>query len=428
MLKNKDFNLLLLGRFITNFGDSLYLIATMSLVFSMTGSTFYTGVALFLTSSMAIFQVLLSPLFARINIKKFLCLSQLLQGLLLLIIPILEYFNKLTVYHILIIMPIISLINQLVYPAELSLLPRLLDQKDLIKANSLFSIAYQGSDAIFNALSGFLISILGFTFAYYIDSITFFINAILFIFLSKAVATKVVVTKSEKGLRKSLNTHFFQLKSGLKLWRNKILKALLIGVIIINYSATMIYASLPEFSIDQSFYGILLSASGVGVLLGSIVANIDFIKRRNLGVLYIAFIIIASLSWIVMTLCDINSLSGRIISFSFFLIGWTLVGILNIYSQTLVQMIVPTEKIGVALSSMIGISVALAPLGALSTSFLSKYFSAERILLLASLFILLTGIYWLFNQNIRNMPSLSNWNNINTKTELRTANENDMAF
>lgn len=34
MIKNKDFIILFLGRLITNFGDSIYLIATMLLVFS----------------------------------------------------------------------------------------------------------------------------------------------------------------------------------------------------------------------------------------------------------------------------------------------------------------------------------------------------------------------------------------------------------
>ncbi|ERK60372.1 hypothetical protein HMPREF1983_00184 [Gemella bergeri ATCC 700627] len=47
MFKNKDFSLLLLGRFITNFGDSIYSIATLTLVYTMTNSTFYTGVTLF---------------------------------------------------------------------------------------------------------------------------------------------------------------------------------------------------------------------------------------------------------------------------------------------------------------------------------------------------------------------------------------------
>ena len=101
MIKNKDFIILFLGRLITNFGDSIYLIATMLLVFSLSGSTFYTGLALFLTSSTAIVQIILSPILNRINMKKFLIVTQIIQGVLLLFIPYLHITGNLKVYHVL---------------------------------------------------------------------------------------------------------------------------------------------------------------------------------------------------------------------------------------------------------------------------------------------------------------------------------------
>ncbi len=137
MIKNKDFYVLLLGRLITNFGDSLYAIASTLLVYQMSGSTVYSGITLFLTSSTAIVQLLLSPILERINMKKFLIQSQLIQAILILIIPALYYLEKLNVYHIMIIMPIVSLINQLVYPGQISLLPKILSEKELVKKNIL---------------------------------------------------------------------------------------------------------------------------------------------------------------------------------------------------------------------------------------------------------------------------------------------------
>lgn len=402
MIRNKDFMLLFFGRFITNFGDSIYLIATMSLVFSLSGSTFYTGLALFLTSSMAIFQVILSPMLDRINMKKFLIISQVLQGVLLLIIPYLQVSGRLNVYHVLIIMPIISLINQLVYPGQLALLPKIIEPSDLVKANSLFSIAYQGSDAVFNALSGFIISVFGFVSAYYIDSATFFINAMLFIFLSKIISKRNVT----QNCKPTIKSHFDELKSGLALWQNSMLKALLAGIILINFSATAIFATLPEFSSDYRYYGILLSASGVGVLLGAVISNFDFIKKKRLGILYILFIVTTATCWIIMSLTSLETQIGKTIAFLTFLIGWILIGVLNIYSQTMVQMVVPSDKINVALSSMIGISVALAPLGALSAGFISKYFTAKSIIVFAAGLILMIGIYWFFNNNVRSIESL----------------------
>src|SRR5699024_7667163 len=72
MIKNKDFNILFSGRLLANFGDSLYGIATMLLVYQLTNSSFYSGVALCLTSSVGLVQIFISPIFNKINIKKML--------------------------------------------------------------------------------------------------------------------------------------------------------------------------------------------------------------------------------------------------------------------------------------------------------------------------------------------------------------------
>ena len=50
MFKNKNFSILLFGRLITNFGDSIYSIATLTLIYILTKSTFYSGITLFLIS------------------------------------------------------------------------------------------------------------------------------------------------------------------------------------------------------------------------------------------------------------------------------------------------------------------------------------------------------------------------------------------
>ncbi len=400
MFNNKDFMLLLIGRFITNFGDSVYLIATMTLVYSLTGSTYYTGIALFLTSSMAIFQVLLSPIIDRINMKKFLIITQLVQGALILLFPYLHITGRLHVNHVLIIMPIISLINQLVYPSQLSLLPKIVDASDLVKANSLFSIAYQGSDAVFNAISGFIISIMGFMIAYYIDSVTFFLNALLFVFLSKNINNFC----SDKKI--TVANHISNLKKGLEIWRKPILKSLLIGVIVINFSATAIFATLPEFSSNYAYYGILLSASGIGVLLGALLANVKLLQKQKIGKVYTYFIFLTALCWFAMSIMPMTSIISRSIIFLCFLLGWILIGVLNIYSQTIVQTVVPLDKVGVALSSMIGLSVAMAPFGALSAGYLSRYYPSNNIMMYAASLILCIAIYWFFNKHMNQLTTL----------------------
>ena len=406
MIKNKDFYVLLLGRLITNFGDSLYAIASTLLVYKMSGSTIYSGLTLFLTSSTAIVQLLLSPILDKINMKKFLILSQFFQAVLILIIPFLYKFGKLSVYHIMIIMPIISLINQLVYPGQISLLPKILSEKELVTGNSLMTMAYQGSNAIFDTLAGFIISIYGFMTAFYTDSISFILTGILFCFLSKKLShSKKRENKLEENLIKN---HFKSLKDGLDLFRDSRIFALVFGIVFINFSATSISAVLPDFAQNEIVYSLMLAGMGAGLLLGSLFAGFSKLKEISLGKLYIYGMMIVALAWILFSNFQNNIKIGVVL----YGLGWFVVGVVNVYAQTMVQIIVPSEKIGSAMGAMVGISTFMAPLGALFGGFLGEYLSSSKAIFIGSFIIFLVAIFWALNENIRKLPSVNEFNKV----------------
>lgn len=404
MIKNKDFNVLLLGRLITNFGDSLYAIASTLLVYKMTGSTLYSGITLFLTSSTAIVQLILSPILDKINMKKFLILSQLIQATLILIIPGLYYLDKLNVYHVMIIMPIISLINQLVYPGQISLLPKILSEDELVTGNSLMTMAYQGSNAIFDTIAGFIISVCGFMTAFYADSITFILTGLLFCLLSKNLSRYNERDLAEEG--SVIKNHFKSLKEGLHLFKEPKIFALVLGVVFINFSATSISAVLPAFAKDEIFYSLMLAGMGAGVLFGSLFASLPKLKDIALGKLYVYGMIIVSFAWISVSFFDTNIK----IAVALYAIGWLVVGIVNVYAQTMVQLIVPGDKIGSAMGAMVGISTFMAPIGALLGGYLGEYLSSQKTILIASIIILIVAIYWALNKNISRLPAVNNFN------------------
>ena len=398
MFKNKNFSILLFGRLITNFGDSVYSIATLTLIYTLTKSTFYSGITLFLISFTAILQILISPIISKFDVKRFLIISQLLQAIILLVITYLICVNKLQITTLIIFIVFISFINQIVYPIQLALLPKIVKQEDLVKANSLFSIAYQGSDALFNSVGGFIITVFGTIYAFIINSITFFINSFIFISLSN-------------NLSKNTNTiqenYFSKLSSGMKIWNTPLLKPLLIGIIIINFSTSSLLTLLPEYSETSYFYGILLSASGLGILIGAFLSNSQTLKNIRLNTLYTTFTLGIALSWSALSILNNNSITNKIVNFLLFLFGWILIGILNTYSQTMIQCIISKDKLDVAMSTMIGLSIAFSPLGALLAGVLSIKYSIKTIIIITSLLIFSIFLFWLFNKNIRNLPSFS---------------------
>ena len=401
MFKNKNFSILLFGRLITNFGDSIYSIAILSLIYTLTKSTFYSGITLFLISFTAILQIFISPIISKFDVKKFLIISQLIQAIILLVITYLIFINKLHITTLIIFIVCISFINQIVYPIQLGLLPKIVKQQELVKANSLFSIAYQGSDALFNSIGGFIITIFGSIYAFIINSLTFFINSVLFIFLSYDLS------KNEKTNTTQEN-YLSKLSSGIKIWNKPLLKPLLIGIIIINFSTSSLLTVLPEYSETSYFYGILLSASGLGILIGAFLSNTQILKNIKLSILYTTFTLGIALSWETLSILNNNSIINKIINFSLFLFGWILIGILNTYSQTMIQCIVSKDKLDVAMSTMIGLSIAFTPLGALIAGILSIKYNTKTIIIITSLLIFCVFLFWLFNNNIRKLPSFSN--------------------
>ena len=401
MFKNKNFSILLFGRLITNFGDSIYSIATLTLIYTLTKSTFYSGITLFLISFTAILQIFVSPLISKFNVKRFLIISQLFQAIILLVITYLIYVNKLQITTLIIFIVCISFINQIVYPIQLGLLPKIVKQQDLVKANSLFSIAYQGSDALFNSIGGFIIAIFGSIYAFIINSLTFFINSVLFIFLSSNLSNNENTNTVQEN-------YLSKLSSGIKIWNTPLLKSLLIGIIIINFSTSSLLTILPEYSETSYFYGILLSASGLGILIGAFLSNKKILKNIRLGTLYITFAFGIAVSWGLLSILNNNSITNKIINFSLFLFGWILIGILNTYSQTMIQCIVNKDKLDVAMSTMIGLSIALSPLGALFAGILSIKFNTKIIIIITSLLIFVVFLLWIHNRKIQKLPSFNN--------------------
>ena len=398
MFKNKNFSILLFGRLITNFGDSIYSIATLTLIYILTKSTFYSGITLFLISFTTILQIFVSPLISKFNVKRFLIISQLFQAIILLVITYLIYVNKLQITTLIVFIVCISFINQIVYPIQLTLLPKIVKQEDLVKANSLFSIAYQGSDALFNSIGGFIITFFGTIYAFIITSVTFFINSFIFIFLSDELS---------KNTNTIQENYFSKLSSGIKICNTPLLKPLLIGIIVINFSTSSLLTLLPEYSETSYFYGILLSASGLGILIGAFLSNSQTLKNIRLSTLYTTFTLGIALSWGSLSILNNNSITNKIINFLLFLFGWILIGILNTYSQTMIQCIISKDKLDIAMSTMIGLSIAFSPLGALLSGVLSIKYSIKTIIIITSLLILSIFLFWLFNKNIRSLPSFS---------------------
>ncbi|QEL85806.1 MFS transporter [Bacillus mycoides] len=393
ILKNRNFLLLFLGRIFTNIGDSLYYVAAMWLVYKLSGNPFYSGLAGFLTLLPSTLQFLTGPFVDRWSIKNTLVITQILQCILILIIPITHYFDLLTVQLLLIIMPIVAFIEQFAYPAQSKALPLLLHKTQLLKGNSLFSFAYQGIDLICTTLSGILVALLGAITLYVIDSFTFAITALLFFSLK-------MPQQAETNTSLSTKQYFSDLKEGFSIVFRSLMGVFLIGSVVANFSIGMTMAILPSFADSLGgvkSYGFFLAAISAGSLIGALFSS--WVGKRNVGRVSIIGFATGAIFWFLSTIVPFQWLS--IILFG---LAWIPIGATNILFATISQIVIPNQYIGRINSVMRSMGTIAMPFGSLIGGYTANVFSSQLIFALASIGILFISLVWLLHPKLRALP------------------------
>ncbi|MED0952114.1 MFS transporter [Bacillus mobilis] len=393
ILKNRNFLLLFLGRIFTNIGDSLYYVAAMWLVYELSGNPFYSGLAGFLTILPSALQFLTGPFVDRWSIKNTLVITQVLQCILILIIPITHYFDLLTVQLLLIIMPIVAFIEQFAYPAQSKALPLLLHKTQLLKGNSLFSFAYQGIDLICTTLSGILVALFGAITLYVIDSFTFAITALLFFSLK-------MPTQAAANTSLSTKQYFTDLKEGFSIVFRSLMGVFLIGSVVANFSIGMTMAILPSFADSLGgvkSYGFFLAAISAGSLIGALFSS--WVGKRNVGRVSIISFATGAIFWFLSTIVPFQWLS-------IFLFGlaWIPIGATNILFATISQIVIPNQYIGRINSVMRSMGTIAMPIGSLIGGYTANVFSSQLIFALASIGILFISLVWLLHPKLRSLP------------------------
>lgn len=114
--RNRNFRRFFAGQFVTNAGDSLYTVAVLWLVFELSGSTFLTGIANALLLLPWLLQIFAGPIVDQLPLTPVLVGSQLLQGVVVLALPLAAVTGRLSVGVLLAVVPVLTLATLLMAP------------------------------------------------------------------------------------------------------------------------------------------------------------------------------------------------------------------------------------------------------------------------------------------------------------------------
>ncbi|MEI3606144.1 MFS transporter [Pseudogracilibacillus sp. SE30717A] len=407
IFKHRNFSLMFFGRIVSNIGDSLYTVAAMLLIYQLGGSTFYTGLAGFLSILPRIVEFCSGPLIDRIPIRSLLVRTQLFQAGLLLIIPIAATFNFLSVALVLILTPIITTLNILIFPAQLAALPKVLPEEELTKGNSLFTVAYQGIDISFNGLAGILFVVIGPSALYTVNSITFLIGAAIFYFIQLPASTEVAATTEKqtekKPFKNIIKNYVGDLKEGIAFMFNSFLAKLLYGAIILNLVGAATVAVFPAFGEvigGTEYVGFLLMSIALGSLIGALLAPVLKLERFPLGKMYAFGYLFAGSLWVLAALVPFAWLT-----LTLYMIAWIPAGALNIVIFTMLQKTAPKHLIGRIFTAATSLSGIAAPIGSLLGGSLGVWIGSPNVIIVCGMIVLLVALFWLINSEVRNLPA-----------------------
>jgi MFS family permease len=392
---NSNFVKLFIGRLLANAGDSLYIVAAMWLVHKMGGSTFYTGLAGFLVMLPNALQMFLGPIVEKLPVKKTLVGTQMLQAGGVLLIPIADLFDLLSVWMILVIMPLLALINQLVFPIQSALLPMLLEKEQLVKGNTAFSFAFHGMEFVFSTFGGLLITGVGAATILWVDSIIFIAAMLCFISLRLPVK-RLNEDKAEQSFKKYVR----DLKEGVGLVFRSSLIIVVLGSVVANFAFGMVTAVLPDYADERggaAMYGFYLASLSIGMLIGSLFAPV--FQRFPFGKVVVFMFFLTAVLWEAAVYVPNVYVSVVLFALSLMPIGGT-----NVLFSALMQSIVPSRYFTRVITVVGSICVGAMPLASFLAGTLAVQWGSTHVLAIPAFGMLFISLYWLIIPMLRSLP------------------------
>ena len=395
--KNRNFLRFFFGQFVSNAGDSLYTVAILWLVFDLSGSTFLTGVANSLLLLPFLLQFVAGPIVDRFPIKPVLVGSQVVQGVVVLVLPVAASTGNLSVELVLVTIPALSLTTLVVSPVQATLVPRIVADEQLSRSNSALATVTLGLDMLFDALGGLFIAVFGATTLFFLDSLTFAAAGVLFV--GMLIPT---VDGGEGSGESAIAAYVADLRTGIDVLRGTVFVDMMLTAAVSNFAVGVTLTILPAFG-DQlggpAVYGLLLGALGIGRLIGS--ASASYLNGVAYGWTMTVAYLLSALLW----LGSVYSPSVML-TVGLFGLAWVSSGIDGVMVETLNQKVFPADILG-RISSIKGTaSTATLPVGSLVGGFVAEQVGTTTTMALAALGFGFVGLYFASRPSLRRFPAM----------------------
>jgi len=337
--KNSLFLRLYISQTISLFGDALTWLGLALLAFELSPDNSATILSIALTIRVSVF-VILSPIAGviadRVNRKNVLVITHLFRLAIVGLLPFVE-----TTWQLYILIGLLNCFNAFFTPTYNATIPLVFDDEKMYgKAISLSASTYQLLGVLGPGIAGAMAAFIGLEQLFYLDSITFFVAAIIIFTLpgKLQVSSSHLQGRVNKISWKDLQigiTHLFK-NMNLRFPLFMQLVTSIAGAMILVGTVGYVKGNLNQSEVE---YGWVMASLGVGAslaafVLGNINESISRVRLTIIGAVVVSLIIIP----------------GNFLPLPFLMIAWFIAGasqsLVNVSMQTLIALNVPKGEQG----------------------------------------------------------------------------------
>src|SRR5574341_182133 len=375
------FGRLWVGRSISLFGDAFTLIALPWFVMQITGSgTATAGILLTLQLPAILTSMVIGSLIDRFQPRAIITIDNGLRTLIIGLIPILYWFGLLELWLLFLLTFLAGMLVPATEVGTRSLLPELVEDKDLDAANMLWSFSLNLSLVVGPAVAGLLVASFGGPSVLFIDAVTFAVMAFVAVTIPNLERSKpsVQAPLSERlGLR--------------QLWDMKVVRYTTLLSLVFFFSYGPLEAAMPLYSdailqTDARGYGLLWSALAVGALIGTL-SSATLSRRLRLGVALPLIALLWGASLLPM------AFSNKLwLACSFLFLGGLMWGPYTPMETTLLQRNIPREQLGRVFGARSTLLNGGSPLGLATGGILLAFVPSPVVIAFSAFACILVGL------------------------------------
>lgn len=319
LIRNRRYFPLWLGQLLSNLGDTLHYIALVVWVYQRTGSSLVVAGTVFFE---VVPVILLAPVAGvvidRLPRKTVLVAADVVRAVLVLALLLTTQL-----WHIYVIVALLTSAATFFNPAVNASLPTLLDEQDLLAANSVSWSTGRFVQIIGSALAAGVIAAIGAEAAFVFNATTFVVSALFLLLLPVPHGRPVTargwsgfVADAKEGVHYARHDRFVS-----RLVLVQALASLSVGAT----SALLVVLAEEHYKLPPGGFGYFILAIGVGALLGPFLLGL-FVRDythprwlfgpyvvRGIGDVLMAITTLVPFAWLLLVIYGINTSSGMVV-------------------------------------------------------------------------------------------------------------------